>query len=63
MDYGSLEYVHLTPMFSDSMYQPTEIPERPQQVTLDSQDVTCLPEALTASVVESLGVWPAEASM
>jgi len=51
MGYGRLEYVYLIPLFSDSMYQPAETAERPQ--TLDSQDVT---EALTASVIESLGV-------
>jgi hypothetical protein len=53
MDYGRLEYVHLIPLLSDSMYQPGERAERPQQDTMDSQDVT---EASTASVVESLGV-------
>jgi len=53
MDIGRLEYVHLIPLLSDSMYQPGETTERPQQNTLDSKDVT---EASTASVVESLGV-------
>jgi hypothetical protein len=53
MDYGRLEYAHLIPLFSDSMYQPAETAERPQQDTVDSQDVT---EALTAFVIESLGV-------
>jgi hypothetical protein len=55
MDYGRLGYFHLIPLFSDSMYQSAGTRERPQQDTLDSQDMTCLPEALLASVGESIG--------